>query len=109
MNPDALSRLPAPPLHPTGDPALDWIIFLVGYFAALFGLSYWVRAARLAREGILFVARDVAWGMSAGLFVWALVQQAHPFDPLWKPVPWIAGFLVFFVKSNVARSRHIPA
>jgi 5-methylcytosine-specific restriction endonuclease McrA len=36
-----------PPIHITGNPNLDWIVFAAGFLVVL----YWLRALRLAREG----------------------------------------------------------
>ncbi len=45
-----------PPIHVTGDPNFDWIIFVVGAFMAL----YWLRALRLAREGARLFLLNIA-------------------------------------------------
>ena len=45
-----------PPLHVTGDPNADWIIFTVGAVVSL----YWLRALRLAREGARLFLRNLA-------------------------------------------------
>jgi hypothetical protein len=44
-----------PPLHITGQPNADWIIFIVGAIVCL----YWLRALRLARQGARLFLRNL--------------------------------------------------
>jgi len=44
----------------TGDPNVDWIVFVVGFFMC----PYWLRAFGLAREGVRLFLRNLA---TAGL------------------------------------------
>src|ERR1700722_2629755 len=104
----ALHGLPNPPIHITGDPALDWVVFLGGYFIVLRTLAYWIMAAHLARQGIVFVVENVLWGAVAWFFAAAYVHATPPVNPTMQLVPWLAALLVFFVKSSALRSRRIP-
>jgi len=85
-----------PPLHITGAPNVDWIVFVVGAVVCL----YWLRALRLAREGARLFLRNLAravlvFGASMIIFI-AVRLQTH-LQPSQEQV--IAGFvaLIFFV------------
>ena len=97
-----------PPLHITGAPNVDWIVFVVGAVVCL----YWLRALRLAREGARLFLRNLAravlvFGASMIIFI-AVRLQTH-LQPSQEQV--IAGFvaLIFFVRwEGKKRSRYIP-
>lgn len=96
-----------PPLHITGAPNADWIIFVVGAVVCL----YWLRALRLAREGARLLLRNLAKAVLVFCFLIvilpALRLKTH-FQPPQEQV--IAGIvaLIFFVRwQGRKRSRYI--
>jgi hypothetical protein len=93
-----------PPLRVTGDPIFDWLVCIV---VAGFCL-YWLRAFRLAREGVLSLIGSFAIGVlifivGAQVLVAAGVKR--------DDAPLIAGLVggAYFLKSRNRRSRYIPA
>lgn len=97
-----------PPLHITGVPNADWVIFIVGTLVCL----YWLRALRLAREGARRFLRNLIKSAIVFLAVTvmlAAVRLRTNFLPPQEEV--IAGVvaLVFLVRwQGERRSRHIP-
>ena len=97
-----------PPLHVTGDPNADWIIFIVGAVVCL----YWLRALRLARQGARLFLRNLASAVLAFCIVIAIlttIRLQTRFQPAQEQI--IAGFvaLVFFGQlQGKKRTRYIP-
>jgi len=93
-----------PPLSLIGDPAVDWIIVIGGFIVCL----YWLRALRLAREGVRRFLRSLA--ISFVVFVCcqlALVglemQEGNR--------NFISGLIaagVLYRRAGARRSRNIP-
>ena len=83
-----------PPLHITGAPNADWIIFVVGAVVCL----YWLRALRLAREGARLLLRNLAKAVLVFCFLIvilpALRLKTH-FQPPQEQV--IAGIVALVV------------
>ena len=97
-----------PPLHITGNPNVDWIIFIVGAAVCL----YWLRALRLARQGARLFLRNL---LQAVVIFCVLMAMLTAFRSHTRLLPSqeqiIAGFvaLVFFGRwQGRKRSRHIP-
>ena len=97
-----------PPLHITGQPNADWIIFIVGAIVCL----YWLRALRLARQGARLFLRNllksiiVFCGLMMLLTAMRLRTNLLPSQEL-----VIAGFvslLSFGRSQGKKRSRSIP-
>lgn len=95
-----------PPIHITGTPNADWIIFVVGLVFCL----YWLRALRLAREGARLFIRNLLKAIIIFCFSMVALQAIHlQATPSQQEV--IAGILAFigFARSqNEKRSRYIP-
>jgi hypothetical protein len=84
-----------PPFHITGDPNVDWIIFVVGAVVCL----YWLRALRLAREGARLFLRNLAKAVLAFcaliVILTAVRLQTH-FQP--SQEQFIAGFAALITR-----------
>jgi hypothetical protein len=97
-----------PPLHITGQPDADWIIFVVGAVVCL----YWLRALRLAREGARLFLRNLARAVLIFCTATVILTAVHlqtPLTPSQRQV--MAGIvaLVFFVRwQGKKRPRYIP-
>lgn len=97
-----------PPIHITGAPDGDWIIFVVGAVVCL----YWLRALRLAREGARLFLRSILKAIvlfAALIAVFTAMRPQTGLQPSQEQV--IAGFvaLVFFGRlQGKKRSRYIP-
>ena len=97
-----------PPIHITGAPNTDWIIFIGG---ALFCL-YWLRALRLAREGArLFLSNLVCAVIVFALSMAVLTSVRTRTNLMPSQEQVISGFvaLIFFgQQQGRERSRYIP-
>jgi uncharacterized membrane protein len=97
-----------PPFHITGDPNVDWIIFVVGAVVCL----YWLRALRLAREGARLFLRNLAKAVlvfCALIVILTAVRLQTHFQP--SQEQFIAGFaaLILFARwQGKKRSRYMP-
>jgi hypothetical protein len=94
----------APPIHITGNPALDWLVLGAG---ALFAL-YWLRALRLAREGARRFLASVA--KSVIVFVVSDVALSTLFkldDSRAQGLSMCAAFIALVIWQSRKRSRHI--
>jgi hypothetical protein len=97
-----------PPIHITGAPNADWIIFIVGAVVCL----YWLRALRLAREGARLSLRNLAKAVLVFCFLIVMfptVRLKTHFQPSQEQI--IAGFvaLIAFGRwQGKKRSRYIP-
>jgi 5-methylcytosine-specific restriction endonuclease McrA len=94
----------APPIHITDNPALDWIILGAG---ALFAL-YWLRALRLAREGVRRFLANVA--KSVLVFVVSDVALSTLFkldNSRAQGLSMCAAFIALVIWQSRKRSRHI--
>lgn len=97
-----------PPLHITGQPNADWIIFIVGAIVCL----YWLRALRLAREGARLFLRNLLKSVvlfCALMVILVAVRTKTNLKPPQEQI--IAGFvsLIFFGRwQGQKRSRYIP-
>ena len=97
-----------PPIRFTGDPKLDLIIFIVGFFVVL----YWLRALRLAREG----ARLLLSNILKAIIVFCIVLVVCSTPQVQVRVPTaqakgISGFIaviLFLYWQGQKRSRYIP-
>jgi len=96
-----------PPIHITGAPNADWVIFIVGAVVCL----YWLRALRLAREGARLFIRNLLKSiilfaaLMAGLTGFRMQTHLLP-----SQEQIIAGFvaLIFFGRfQGKKRSRYI--
>lgn len=97
-----------PPIHITGDSNLDLVIFIVGFFAAL----YWLRALRLAREGARLFIRNMLKAFAAFCIVFAVcsmpqVQVRVP-PAQARGISGFAAFILFLYWQGQKRSRYIP-
>lgn len=96
-----------PPLHITGDPNVDWVIFIVG---AVFVL-YWLRALRLAREGARLLLRNLATAVLVFGLVMLILTAARlqiRLQPIQEQVvAGIAAMIVFAKLQGKKRSRYI--
>ena len=96
-----------PPIHITGAPGADWIIFIVGAVVCL----YWLRALRLARDGARLFLRNLARAIiifCVVMMVLTTVRLQTHFQPSQEQV--IAGFVafIFFGRwQTKKRSRYI--
>jgi hypothetical protein len=95
-----------PPIHVSGNPNIDWIIFGVGLVFAL----YWLRALRLARQGVRLLIRNAA----KAVIVFAVCAIAIPtaFHIQAAQSQFFAFFIAFcfFLRwQNTKRSRYVPA
>jgi hypothetical protein len=97
-----------PPLHITGSPTADWIIFTVAGIVCL----YWLRALRLAREGARLLLRNLA---KAALVFAALVVALSAIRN-WTRLNSSQEQLIAFIGAVISmsrfqsrrRSRYIP-
>jgi hypothetical protein len=97
-----------PPIHLTGDPKLDWVIFIVGLCIAL----YWLRALRLAREGARLFLQNLLKALVAFCIVLAVcstpqVQVRVP-PAQAKGISGFVAFILFLYWQGQKRSRYIP-
>jgi hypothetical protein len=92
-----------PPLHITGDPTADWIIFGVGLVVCL----YWLRALRLAREGARLFLGNLA--IAAVVFALCMLLLTGKFPNKGViAISGMAGLAAFgFRKKKTRRTRHI--
>ena len=97
-----------PPFHVTGDPNFDWIIFIVGAIVCL----NWLRALRLAREGIRLFLRHVLKTIIVFFFSMLILSGTRMRTNLLPPQEQvIAGFVALFSFAHWQsrkRSRYIP-
>jgi 5-methylcytosine-specific restriction endonuclease McrA len=97
-----------PPIRFTGNPNLDLIIFIVGVLAAL----YWLRALRLAREGVRLFLRNLLKGVIAFLLLMAVFMGTQPQTHLQpaqsKVISGVIAFVLFVRWQGQKRSRYIP-
>jgi hypothetical protein len=97
-----------PPLHITGQPNVDWIIFIVGALLCL----YWLRALRLAREGARLFLRNILKAIILFSACMALLTASATRTHLLPSQEMVmAGFvaLIFFGRwQGKRRSRYIP-
>lgn len=97
-----------PPIHVTGDPTTDWIIFIAGFVVCL----YWLRALRLAREGARLFIRNLLRSIIVFSFLMAVLNVVRP-QTHWNPAQEeiAAGFVALIVFGRFQgrkRSRYIP-
>jgi 5-methylcytosine-specific restriction endonuclease McrA len=94
-----------PPIHITGAPFLDWIILAIGAVVAL----YWLRALRLAREG---VSRFLTSVVNAGVvFIVCEVVLSSLFKvdhSRSQGLAFCIAFVAFVRWQSFKRSRYIP-
>jgi HNH endonuclease len=97
-----------PPIHITDDPKLDLVIFIVGFFIAL----YWLRALRLAREGARLFLRNLLKAFAAFCIVLAVCStpqlQVYLQPAQAKGISGFIAFLLFLHWQGQKRSRYIP-
>ena len=97
-----------PPFHVTGDPNVDWVIFIVGFFVCL----YWLRALRLAREGARLFLRNLASAVlmfcASMLILTAARLQTHLQPSQEQVIAGIVALLFFGRFQSRKRSRYIP-
>jgi|SRR5271157_3368413 len=97
-----------PPLHITGVPNVDWIIFAVGAFFCL----YWLRALRLAREGSRLFLRNLLKAVILFCVLMIILTAVRPkthYQPSQEHVIAGVGSLILFVRwQRQERSRYIP-
>jgi 5-methylcytosine-specific restriction endonuclease McrA len=94
----------APPLHITGNPALDWLVLGAGALSAL----YWLRALRLARDGARRFLANVA--KSVVVFIVSDVALATLFKLDRSRAQGLSICIAFFawvIWQSRKRSRHI--
>jgi hypothetical protein len=96
-----------PPLHITGDPNADWIIFVVGAVVCL----YWLRALRLAREGARLFLRNLARAVlvfCAAMLILTAVNLRTPLTPSQQQL--MAGIvaLIFLARWQGKKPRGSP-
>jgi hypothetical protein len=97
-----------PPFHVTGDPNVDWVIFIVGFLVCL----YWLRALRLAREGARLFLRNLAQAVLVfcavmliltGVRLQTRLQQSQE-----QVIAGIVALIAFGSWQGQKRSRYIP-
>ena len=97
-----------PPIRFTGDPKLDLIIFIVGFFIVL----YWLRALRLAREGARLFLHNVLKAFLAFCIALAICStpqvQVHVQPAQAKGISGFIAFILFVYWRGQKRSRYIP-
>lgn len=95
-----------PPFNLTGVPLVDWGIFIAG---ALFCL-YWLRALRLAREGVRYFLRNLAIAVGMFFLIVGLLAVVREQSHLTAPEEQlIAGFgALLFLAQRPRRSRYTP-
>ena len=98
-----------PPLHPTGDPNVDWVVLIVGFFVCL----YWLRALRLAREGARLFLKNLLRAIIVFCALMTVLTATQPKTHLQLPQEQIiAGFVALICfgrwKKREKRSRYIP-
>jgi HNH endonuclease len=94
-----------PPFHITGDPNVDWIIFIVAAIVCV----YWLRALRLAREGARLFLRNLAFAILALIVFQLLLTGAQVPHNNAVVLSGFAALVVFGVrKQRFRRSRYIP-
>ena len=97
-----------PPFHITGDPKVDWVIFIAGFFVSL----YWLRALRLAREGARLFLRSIAIAIlvfcASMLILTAIRLQTHLQSSQEQVISGIVALLFFSRFQSRKRSRYIP-
>jgi hypothetical protein len=97
-----------PPIHIIGIPGFDWIAFGVGLSVSL----YWLRALRLARQGIRLFLQNFARAtlvFCAIMLIFAAIRSRTHYIAAQEEV--VAGFvaLLTFAKwQRNRRSRYIP-
>lgn len=96
------------PIHITGVPEIDWILFAITVFVLL----YWLRALRLAREGARLLLRNLLKAITAFCFL-LVVYTANRERVTLQPAEaqFVAGFIAFFMFlgwQDMKRSRYIP-
>jgi len=97
-----------PPIHITGVPDADWMIFIVG---AVFCL-YWLRALRLARAGARLFLRNFAKAIlvfcGVMMILTALRLQTHLQLSQEQVAAGFVAFLFLGRSQTKKRSRYIP-
>jgi hypothetical protein len=92
-----------PPFHVTGNPNVDWIVFIIGGFFCL----YWLRAFRLAREGARLFLRNLAIAYLVFLGCLLVLDGIKMQNSIAVLLSCIVGFIVFTKRSSIRRSRYI--
>jgi NADH:ubiquinone oxidoreductase subunit 6 (subunit J) len=96
------------PVYVTNAPDPVWIVVIVGAVVCL----YWLRALRLAREGVRLWVRQLALAVlvfCGAMMMFSVTQLQTPRQPVQEEV--IAGFaaLIFFISyGGRKRSRYTP-
>ena len=97
-----------PPLRVTGNPNVDWIIFIVGAVVCL----YWLRALRLARQGARLFLRNLATAVLAFctlMLVLTAIRLQTRLQPSQEQIIAGVGALIFFSRlQGKKRPRYIP-
>jgi hypothetical protein len=95
-----------PPIHFTGNVNLDWLLLAVAFVVAL----YWLKALRLARQGVRLFLRNAA--IAVLIFIGCQLILSRTQLPL-KTANAISGFAALLIflrrKNTIRRSRYIPA
>ena len=96
-----------PPLHITGIPNADWIIFIVGAVVCL----YWLRALRLARDGARIFIRNLLKAIILFCALMALLTAARLQTHLLPAQEQILGGFVALIAfgrwQGKRRSRYV--
>ena len=97
-----------PPIHISGVPGVDWMIFALAVVLSL----YWLRALRLAREGARRFLRDLLKAIMLFCGVMMVFSAMRPHLPLLRSQELVvAGFLAMISFGRLQgrkRSRRIP-
>jgi hypothetical protein len=97
-----------PPLHITGVPSADWIIFVLGAALCL----YWLRALRLAREGARLFIRNLLRAIIVFsvlmVFLTAARFQSHLLPSQEQVIAGFVALILFGKWQGRKRSRSIP-
>src|SRR6266481_10163003 len=93
-----------PPFHLTGNPNADLIVFIVGFLVCL----YWLRALRLAREGARLFLRNLVIATLVFISCRFALSALRLESNTATTVSGVVAFIVFFRRSLIRRSRHIP-
>lgn len=97
-----------PPIHVTGDPNVDWVMFIAGFFVVL----YWLRALRLAREGVRLFLRNTLKALIVFLLLTAVFTgtqvKTHLQPAQYNVISCVIAFVLIARWQGQKRSRYIP-
>ncbi len=93
-----------PPFRLTGDPGVDWVLFVLGAVVCV----YWLRALRLAREGARRFLRNLAIATLIFLLCQLLLSGTTLQPQNRILVSFVIAAVVLSARASAPRSRRIP-